>query len=136
MHSPFGITRGSNPGPFDPKSDTLITTAPPTSREAHSRTMLKDISDDILILRHIICELWRRCIADGYCYQPACWYGEFSTTTGFCPCRKTLSYNSWRCRRDQLRVIGRRRRRRALQQSFRHYHQRQQQQQQRVPDSN
>jgi len=29
MHSLFGTARGSNPGPFDPKSGTLTTTPPP-----------------------------------------------------------------------------------------------------------
>jgi len=29
MHSLFGIARGSNPGSFDPKSDTLTTTLLP-----------------------------------------------------------------------------------------------------------
>jgi len=29
MHSLFGTARGSNPGPFDSKSDTLTTTPPP-----------------------------------------------------------------------------------------------------------
>jgi len=29
MHSLFGTSLGSNPGPFDPKSDTLTTTPPP-----------------------------------------------------------------------------------------------------------
>jgi len=29
MHSFFSTARGSNPGPFDPKSDTVTTTPPP-----------------------------------------------------------------------------------------------------------
>jgi len=39
MHSLFGTARGSNPGPFDPKSDTLTTTPPtPKITEGIART--------------------------------------------------------------------------------------------------
>ena len=80
--------------------------------------------------------LWYRCILDGYCYKPSCWYGRFNMRTRFCPCLKTLSYNSWKCRRDQLRVILRRRHYRVVQQSLRQYHRQQQQQQQQLLDLN
>ena len=93
--------------------------------------------DGPALQRFVAVLFWSRCILGGHCYDPACRYGQLDMTTGFCPCHKTLSHDSRRCRRVQMRVIRRRHRRRQLQQPLdQHHQQQQQQQQQQLTNSN
>jgi len=68
----FGTARGSNPGPFDPKSDTLTTTPPPPSHIGNNKPATTSESQGVCWLQSVAGRAPPRALTDQSRYRRIC----------------------------------------------------------------